>query len=215
LQLIFLFFLFIPIAALQAGDIEGKITKIFEDEESKGSTDFSDVVVFVNGLEEGKIPERKIFLNQKNKQFTSKVLPVSVGETVFFTNEDDFYHNVWSLSSAKTFDLGQYKKGESKSVVFDRPGIVKVFCNIHPEMISTILVLKKSKYALTDKAGQFIIKDVPPGEYEIRVWTEGSQIVARKVTVNKDNIRNFNMEIAVKKVPIEHLNKEGKPYPKY
>jgi plastocyanin len=175
----------------------------------------ANVVVFINGPDDSGISLGKINLNQKNKQFTSRVLPIKVGETVTFTNEDEFYHNVWSLSAAKSFDLGQYKMSESKTVTFDKPGIVKVFCNIHPEMISTILVLKNSKFAVTDNDGYFKISDVPPGIVEVRVWTEGAKILSKKITLTKEPLLNLSMEIKVNKVTVEHLNKEGKPYTSY
>ncbi|WP_109019715.1 methylamine utilization protein [Leptospira kobayashii] len=77
---------------------------------------------------------------QKNKSFTEKTLSIHVGDTVSFPNEDDFFHNVYSLSPAKIFDLGSYKKGETKKVVFDKPGTITVQCAIHPEMKMEIIV---------------------------------------------------------------------------
>ncbi len=79
-------------------------------------------------------------VGQKNKQFTVKELTIKVGDTVRFTNQDDFFHNVFSLSDLKTFDLGSYPKGESKSVTFDKPGKVEVECAIHPSMLMTVNV---------------------------------------------------------------------------
>lgn len=79
-------------------------------------------------------------VGQKNKQFTQLQLSINVGDTVTFTNEDDFFHNVFSLSPIKTFDLGSYPKGEGRSVIFDQPGTVEVECAIHPNMLMTIEV---------------------------------------------------------------------------
>lgn len=79
-------------------------------------------------------------VGQKNKQFTQETLTIKVGDKVKFTNEDPFFHNVFSLSPVKTFDLGSYPKGENREVAFDKPGKVEVECAIHPNMRMTIEV---------------------------------------------------------------------------
>ncbi len=79
-------------------------------------------------------------VQQKNKQFTVKSLKVKVGDSVNFKNEDPFFHNIFSLSAPKTFDLGSYPQGQSKKVTFDKPGVVEVECAIHPEMKMTVEV---------------------------------------------------------------------------
>src|SRR5215468_1247173 len=101
-------------------------------------------------------------MDQRNETFVPHVLAIMTGTTVDFPNSDKFYHNVFSLSKPRTFDLGRYAAGHSKSIRFDRPGIVRVFCDIHSHMSAFILVFTHPFYAVTDLDGGYHIDDVPP-----------------------------------------------------
>ena len=98
-----------------------------------------------------------------NETFVPHVLPIVAGTTVDFPNNDHTYHNVFSLSKTKTFDLGRYAVGRSKSVRFDRPGIVRVFCDIHSHMSAFIIVFAHRYFALADIDGAYRLENVPPG----------------------------------------------------
>jgi plastocyanin len=113
-------------------------------------------------------------MDQRNESFVPHVLAITTGTTVDFPNSDRFYHNVFSLSKIKTFDLGRYAAGHSKSIRFDRPGIVRVFCDIHSHMNAYILVFSHPFFALTDGDGRYRIDNVPPGTYGIVAWNEGT-----------------------------------------
>jgi hypothetical protein len=102
---------------------------------------------------------------------------------VEFPNSDTVYHNVFSLSKAKRFDLGRYPAGQSKSVRFDTPGVVRVFCEIHSHMNAYILVFGHRYFAVTDDDGRFSIERVPPGSYTVTTWYEGSEVDSREVAV--------------------------------
>ena len=102
-------------------------------------------------------------LDQKNETFVPYVLAVTVGSTVDFPNSDRIYHNVFSLSKPKRFDLGRYPRGQSRSVRFDQPGVVRVFCEIHSHMSAFILVFAHRYFATTDAEGRYRIDGVPPG----------------------------------------------------
>lgn len=115
---------------------------------------------------------RRAVMDQRNENFVPHVLAVTVGTVVDFPNSDETYHNVFSLSRAKSFDLGRYPTGHSKAVRFDRPGIVRVFCDIHSHMSAFILVFGHRFFAVTDEQGRFRIDGVPPGSYHVRVWHE-------------------------------------------
>lgn len=115
---------------------------------------------------------RRAVMDQRNESFSPHVLAVTVGTVVDFLNSDPTYHNVFSLSRTKSFDLGRYPTGHSKAVRFDRPGIVRVFCDIHSHMSAFILVFGHRFFAVTDEDGQFRIDGVPPGTYQVRVWHE-------------------------------------------
>ena len=115
---------------------------------------------------------RRARMDQRNERFVPHVLAVVAGTTVDFPNDDSKYHNVFSLSKTKAFNLGRYAAGHSKSVVFDRPGIVRVFCDIHSHMSAFILVFAHRYFTVTDEDGRFRLDGVPPGTYTVAVWNE-------------------------------------------
>jgi plastocyanin len=128
-------------------------------------------------------PAARARLRQVNETFVPHLLAVTTGSTVDFPNDDKTYHNVFSLSKAKRFDLGRYAAGKSKAVVFDKPGIVRVFCDIHSHMNAFILVFRHRYFAVTDADGRYRIDQVPPGTYEVTAWYEGIAQETRRATV--------------------------------
>ena len=128
-------------------------------------------------------PARNARMDQRNETFVPYVLAITAGSTVSFPNNDDIYHNVFSLSSTKKFDLGRYAAGHSKSVRFEKPGVVRVFCEIHSHMTAFILVFAHRFFDTTDEAGRYRIEGVPPGTYELAAWTDGEVRASRTITV--------------------------------
>jgi len=122
-------------------------------------------------------------MDQRNETFVPHVLAITTGTTVDFPNSDKFYHNVFSLSKPRTFDLGRYAAGRTRDVRFDRPGIVRVFCEIHSHMNAFILVFSHPFFALTENDGRYRIENVPPGTYGVIAWNEGSSSETKSVTV--------------------------------
>jgi plastocyanin len=111
-------------------------------------------------------------IRQINESFTPRVLAVTLGSTVDFPNGDPFFHNVFSLSGAATFDLGRYPQGAKRSFLFNKPGLVRVYCQIHSHMSATILVLEHPHFTVPDLEGGFVIRDVPAGRYTLVGWHE-------------------------------------------
>jgi hypothetical protein len=111
-------------------------------------------------------------MDQRNERFEPHVLAIVAGTWVDFPNEDRTYHNVFSLSKAKEFNLGRYAVGRSKAVRFERAGIVRVFCDIHSHMSAFILVFAHRYFAVTDDEGRYRLDGVPPGTYMLTVWNE-------------------------------------------
>ena len=129
------------------------------------------------------IEPARLRMDQRNETFIPHVLAVTAGTLVDFPNNDSTYHNVFSLSRAKRFDLGRYARGRSKTVRFDRPGIVRVFCDIHSHMSAFVLVFSHPYHATTEADGRYRIDNIPPGSYTVTVWHEGQTRDSRTVVI--------------------------------
>ena len=132
------------------------------------------------------IEPQRASMDQRNETFVPRVLAVTVGTTVDFPNSDRVYHNVFSLSNARRFDLGRYPVGRSRSVRFDRPGIVRVFCEIHSHMSAFILVFNHRYFAVTGADGRYEINRVPAGRYTLVAWHEGLIRESRAIVIAED-----------------------------
>jgi plastocyanin len=129
-------------------------------------------------------------MDQRNERFVPHVLAITAGTSVDFPNDDKTYHNVFSLSKTKEFNLGRYAAGHSGSVLFDQPGIVRVFCEIHSHMSAFILVFAHRYFAVTGDDGRYRIENVPPGTYTLTVWNEAirGEAPRRTVTVGESDV---------------------------
>ena len=127
--------------------------------------------------------EPRARMDQRNETFVPHVLAVVAGSIVDFPNNDQTYHNVFSLSKTKTFDLGRYAVGRSKAIRFDRPGIVRVFCDIHSHMSAFILVFAHRYFSIADQEGRYRLDNVPPGTYNVVAWHESAPLESRQVVV--------------------------------
>jgi plastocyanin len=134
-------------------------------------------------------------MDQHNETFVPHVLAITTGTTVDFPNSDKFYHNVFSLSKAAKFDLGRYAAGRSRSISFDRPGIVRVFCEIHSHMNAFILVFSHPFFGMTDPEGRYRIDSVPSGTYNVVAWNEGTSSDPKAVTVPDGGIAELDFTL--------------------
>lgn len=175
----------------------------------------SNVVVFLDHVSSNNI---NIFsqinptISQKNRQFSPRVLPIVKGTTINFPNDDIIFHNVFSLSKTESFDLDIYPPGNSRSVTFSKTGWVKIYCNIHPQMISHVIVLDNPYFDLTDEKGLFVIPDVPDGKYTIRIWHEYGPEVKKEIQLFGSSMSIVTFDIQEDKKFIQHKTKFGKPY---
>jgi plastocyanin len=142
-----------------------------------------DAVVMVEGPSVAAAPDAPhAVVRQRDHAFRPRVLAIAVGTTVDFPNDDPVLHDVNSGSPAKSFDLGLYDRGQTRSVTFDAPGVVALRCSVHPTMRATIVVHTNPWVAVTDTHGRYAIRDVPAGTYTIHVWHEA--MTARRTTVS-------------------------------
>ena len=171
--------LVLPGSVVEAGTISGKVVLAHAMEAER-------TVVYVENVPEAKLDHKApsgTKLSQRGAQFKPRVLPVVRGTEVDMTNDDWVSHSVFSRATTKTFDLGIYGQDVRKSVVFDRPGVVPIFCAIHPRMNGVVLVLQNPYFAKPAADGSFAIDGVPAGSYQVRVYKQGSAVPATSVTV--------------------------------
>jgi hypothetical protein len=145
--------------------------------------------------EPGSPPVTRPRMRQANETFVPHLLAVTTGSTIDFPNDDQTYHNVFSLSKSKRFDLGRYAAGRSKAVVFDKPGIVRVFCDIHSHMNAFILVFRHRFFAVTDAEGRYRIDQVPPGTYQVTAWYEGIAEQTERVTISDGGTADLDFSL--------------------
>jgi plastocyanin len=139
---------------------------------------------------------------QKSATFSPHVLPVLVGTTVEWPNNDDIYHNVFSDSEAKKFDLGLYKGDpKEKRVTFDKAGRVDVFCSIHENMHCIVLVMPNPYFAVTTEDGHYSITNVPPGTYKLKAWHERMPVDEQEITVPADGTVHADFSLGIKNLP--------------
>jgi len=202
----------LSVGALRA-DVSGRVVVV-----EKGSRErplSAGVLIYLDGGD-GVAPvvdgTKRAAITSRDKTFEPRVTAVVVGESVTFPNVDDIMHNVFSLSKGNRFDLGLYKSGASKEFVFETPGLVRVYCNIHPQMSAFVQVRPNPYFAWVGPDGSFRIEGVPAGQYTLRSWHEEGEST-QPIVVTENGAMGLVVTLDVsqfKKRP--HLNKFGKPY---
>lgn len=180
-----------PVTAQQPGTgvIQGKLV-------CRGVRDCGGAVVYLERIAGRQFPPGPpVIMDQVKLTFTPHVLPVMVGTRVEFPNSDEVRHNVFSPSAAKRFNLGTYPRGVTKYVVFDKPGLVELLCNVHADMAAYILVTETPFTTLADRDGSYTIKGVPPGAHRIRAWREQLKEQAADATVKPNETTVLNFEL--------------------
>lgn len=184
--------------------------------------DYTGVVLWLKPVDQvppaPPAPKRAQML-QRDKHFTPHVIAIPLGSAVDFPNLDPIYHNAFSNFSGMPFDVGLYPPGKNRTVVFKQPGIVRVFCNIHPTMSAIIAVLATPWYALTPASGKFSFDNVPAGDYQLHLFYERAvpenlKALERRITVPDEGLALPLISISETGfIPSPHLNKYGQEYP--
>jgi plastocyanin len=212
----------------QGAEVSTKIllrtSPVSTERKNHGSPSVGNVVIWLSPLKPittlSPLPVRQsgFRLVQKHKMFTPHLLVVPTGASVQFPNEDPFFHNVFSLFNGKRFDLGLYESGTTRSVRFDREGVSYIFCNIHPEMGAVILALSTPYYGISGEDGTVAIHNVPPGSYQLNVWSENGQPAdlttdGRIIQVTSEPLRLGDITLQLTADGLEHhKNKFGEDY---
>ena len=206
----------VAVAVLAAGGsppaVSGRV--IMLDKENQPSDDVGQAILWLTGATASPRPAIQTDVGTSQKEFSPHVLVVPVGSTVTFSNYDAFNHNVFSLSEENPFDLGLYGRGEVRSVRFDKPGLVRVYCNVHAQMSALIAVRDSPWYTQPSSDGSFTLNGVPPGEYTLHAWHERAAEVAQPLTVPASGLDQVALELDARGFQFTpHLNKHGQPYP--
>jgi plastocyanin len=210
-QLLFAAFL----AASPTGSVEGTVH--FEQKSLVGSSEVkgAQAVVFLDSLEgPDPVPTEGAAMKQKDKSFEPRLLVVMQGSKVAFPNDDLIFHNVFSLTRGSEFDLGVYRQGSSKSVHFKNPGVVDVFCNIHPEMIASILVLQNPHWVRVGDDGRFSL-ELPAGKHSVVVYWSSGVMDRKDVEVTAGGKVPLDFTLVDTGRVARHMNKFGQQYGRY
>jgi len=194
--------------------VSGQVT--LQDLDGAPRADRSSVLLFLERTSE--VPHAHLrknpVIDQRDRAFHPEILPVVCGTTVEFPNGDTIFHNIFSLSRVKPFDLGVYEPGDSRHVTMDQPGLVKIYCNIHPEMKASVVVLANPYFVLADADGRFVLAGVPDGEWTLRAWNELGADLRLPVELADGDWQRFELDLRETKRLLPHKNKFGKDYDK-
>lgn len=148
------------------------------------ATNRSPAVVYLEGAPSTHAPAtRRVMVEQIDERFSPHVVAVLQGTTIEFPNRDPYFHNVFSLSRTKSFDLGRYAQGEAASITLNTPGVIQVYCQIHSDMSGYILVLENAFFTVVGESGEFLIDNVPSGEYQLVAWHARTTPIRKRVRV--------------------------------
>lgn len=196
--------------AAGAGSVTGRVQVV--DKAGKAAADLGDTVVWVDDVKAKPRPARAT-ITMQGKTFVPKVTVVPVGSTVDFPNQDPILHNVFSVSGENRFDLDLYKRPKSGSVTFQVAGLVRVYCNIHPQMSAIVMVRDNPFFAKAGPDGSFRIEGVPAGRHVLKAWHERGGESSTEVVVPGEGEVSAELRLDAstwKRAP--HKNKYGKDY---
>ena len=202
-------------AALQSPPgvrVSGRIAIL--EKRNKPSPDLGAAVIYLEGTGPAATPAA-IDITINDKVYRPRVVVIPIGSTVRFPNTDPFDHNVFSVTEPNQFDLGLYGRGAAKTHTFTRPGLVRVYCNVHPKMVAYVVVMANRYYAQPGVDGSFTIENVLPGHYKLHVWHERiSAEIVKDVIVTATGAADLRVALDARGYKWrDHKNKDGQEYP--
>src|SRR6266849_7329735 len=201
-------------SSLSAGNVSGKVSFVTKRGQNPVVTETLVWLEPVSGRTPKAVPG-KFQMVTRGKMLLPHVLAIAVGSTVEFPNDDPISHNLFSLSSNNPFDLGLYRRGAGKSQRFDYPGLVNVYCNVHPNMSAVVQVMTTPYYAFADPGGNYSLAGVPTGRYRLIAWNEQGGQTESVVEVTPSGAVSGNVALMLDSRNYrltQHMNKVGKPY---
>jgi plastocyanin len=193
------------------GTVEGRVVLL---RAGTPVPDASNAVVWIEGARGGGSVPAEGQMKSEQKRFTPRVVLVRPNATVQFPNADSIYHNAFSVSGRNRFDLGLYRSGASREKKFEETGLVRVYCNIHPQMVGFVMVVDSGFAAVTGPDGTFRFDGVPHGSLVVKAWHEESGETQTPVTVGGGSEAPLTIRLDVTGFkPVPHKNKYGKDYP--
>jgi plastocyanin len=191
--------------------VGGRVTMLDKDEHPG---DVGQAVIWLATPAPAAVAPVRAEIGTADKAFSPHLLVVPVGSTISFPNHDPFNHNVFSLSEENPFDLGLYGRGEARSIKLNRPGITRVYCNVHAQMSAIVVVRDNPWVTQPGSDGSFSLPTVPPGSYQLHVWHERAPEVVRPLRVPPTGLQNLALELDARGYQFKpHRNKFGQPYP--
>ena len=199
-----------PVALLSQSAIQGRLSVL--DKGDKPAEDVGQAVVWLEGASAPAATPGAAQMVTEGKQFVPRILVLAAGSTLTFPNNDPFNHNVFSLSEEGPFDLGLYGRGEAKGTTFNRPGIIRVYCNVHSTMSALVLVRDNVLWSQPGGDGSFRIEGVPPGRYVLHAWHERAGETTRDVFIGSQPYQ-VSLTLDARRFRFQsHLDKTGRPY---
>lgn len=202
----------VPVAAQRGPLVSGKVVVL--DKGDKPARDAGQAVVWLEAAAPGPVTPVTAHIVTSDKEFKPRVVVVPVGSTVDFPNSDPFDHNVFSLSEEGPFDLGLYGRGTARSAQFKRPGIIRVYCNVHAQMSAFVVVRDGPWFTQPAGDGTFSLGPVPPGRYTVHAWHERAAAFApESLVVTASGVSGLDLTLDARGYKfVQHLNKFGQPY---
>lgn len=208
------FLLLMAASTLQAADLSGTL-RLFANGKPLRDDEASEAVIYFRPATPVTVdaaPEPAV-MSTRRKEFVPRILAITAGSSVRFPNEDPILHNAFSTSADNAFDSGQYGRGDGYTQVFAKPGLVRVYCNVHHSMFGFLLVLDTPFYTRADAAGRFRLDGLPEGDGELVVFHDRGAPLRQALTVAPGSSIDLKLDLNKRRVPA-HTNKFGKPYAK-